>query len=132
MREPAPRRRSTLRRFRSRLLDLAFRSPDFGGEPFWGREEAWGAAPSVDIVEKDNAFEVTAELPGLDETDVEVKLVDGSLTIKGEKQEEKRKNYYLHERQYGSFERCFAVPEGVDADKSAYGDAAQEARSAEA
>ena len=49
-----------------------------------------------------------------------MKLVDGGLTIKGKKQEEKeekRKNYYFQERQYGSFERCFTVPEGVDADK---------------
>jgi HSP20 family protein len=97
-----------------------FRRPIFGIEPFWQREEAWGAAPSVDIVEKNNAYEVTAELPGMDEKNIEVKLVDGGLTIKGEKQEEKeekKKNYYLHERQYGSFERCFTVPEGVDTNK---------------
>jgi len=81
---------------------------------------AWGAPPAVDIVEKDNAYEVTAELPGLDEKNIEVKLVNGGLTIKGEKQEEKeekKKGYYLHERQFGSFERCFQVPQGVDTNK---------------
>lgn len=97
-----------------------FPRPIFAIEAFWQREEAWGAAPSVDIVEKDYAYEVTAELPGMDEKNVEVKLINGGLTIKGEKQEEKeekRENYYLHEREFGSFERCFSVPEGVDTDK---------------
>ena len=97
-----------------------FRRSVFDIEPFWRREVALGAAPSVDIVEKDNAYEVTAELPGMDEKNVEVKLVDGGLTIKGEKREEKeekKKDYYLHERHFGSFERCFAVPEGVETDK---------------
>ena len=92
----------------------------FDIEPFWRREVAWGTAPSVDIVEKDNAYEVTAELPGMDEKNVEVKLANGGLTIKGEKREEKeekKKDYYLHERQFGSFERCFAIPEGVETDK---------------
>jgi HSP20 family protein len=99
-----------------------FRRPTFDIEPSWRRELAWGAVPSVDVVEKDNAYEITAELPGMDEKNVEVKLVDGDLTIKGEKQEEKeekKKDYYLHERQFGSFERCFTVPEGVDSDKIA-------------
>lgn len=89
----------------------------FDVEPFWRRELSWGAAPAVDIVEKDKAYEVTAELPGMDEKNVEVKLANGMLTIKGEKQEEKeekKKDYYVHERHFGSFERCFAVPEGVD------------------
>jgi HSP20 family protein len=49
-----------------------------------------------------------------------VKVVNGNLTIKGEKQEEKeekKKGYYLRERHFGSFERSFGLPEGVDADK---------------
>ncbi len=74
----------------------------------------------VDIIEGDKAYEVTAELPGMDEKDIEVKIADGGLTIKGEKQEqkeEKEKNYYLSERRYGSFERYFRIPEGVDTDK---------------
>ena len=78
------------------------------------------AVPAVDVVEKDNAYEVTAELPGMDEKDIEVKLANGGLTIKGEKQEEKeekRKDYHVHERTFGSFERYFTVPEWVDRDK---------------
>lgn len=97
-----------------------FRRSIFDTEPFWRREVAWGAAPSVDIVEKDNAYEVTAELPGMDEKNIEVKLINGGLTIKGEKREEKeekKKDYYLHERHFGSFERCFPVPDGVETDK---------------
>ena len=58
----------------------------------------------------------TAELPGMDEKNIAVKVVNGNLTIEGEKQEEeeKKKDYYLH---FGSFERSFQVPEGVDVDK---------------
>ncbi|POR47113.1 Hsp20/alpha crystallin family protein [Bosea psychrotolerans] len=92
----------------------------FDIEPFGRRELKLASAPAVDIVEKDNAYEVTAELPGMDEKNIEVKLDNGGLTIRGEKQEEKeekRKGYHLHERSFGSFERFFAVPEGVDADK---------------
>ena len=97
-----------------------FRRSTFDVEPFWRRELTWGGTPAVDIVEKDNAYEITADLPGLDEKNVEVKLSDGNLTIKGEKREEKeekKKDYYLHERHFGSFERSFRVPDGVDADK---------------
>lgn len=75
------------------------------------------AAPAVDVVEKDTAFELTAELPGITTNDIDVSMKDGSIVIKGQKEaekEEKSKDYYLHERQYGSFERSFAVPEGVD------------------
>lgn len=96
-----------------------FRRSLFDVEPFWRREFVV-AAPAVDIVEKDNAYEVTAELPGMDEKNIEVKLSDGSLTIKGEKKEEKeekKKDYYLHERHFGAFERSFRVPETVDTDK---------------
>lgn len=97
-----------------------FRHSVFGIEPSWRRELAWGAAPAVDIVEKDNAYEITAELPGLDEKNIEVKVINDSLTIKGEKQEEKeekKKDYFVHERYFGSFERSFTIPEGVDRDK---------------
>lgn len=78
------------------------------------------AAPAVDVIEKDKEFEITAELPGLDEKNVEVKLSDGTLTISGEKREEKEekeKGYCYSERRYGSFKRGFRLPEGVDFDK---------------
>ncbi|WP_425482712.1 Hsp20/alpha crystallin family protein [Chelativorans xinjiangense] len=80
----------------------------------------WEIAPAMDLAEKDNAYEISAELPGLDEKNIEIKLSNGTLTIKGEKTEEKEereKEYYLSERRYGSFHRSFRVPEGVDTDK---------------
>jgi HSP20 family protein len=63
-------------------------------------------------------YEITAELPGMDEKNIEVKLANGGLVIKGEKQDEKeeKKKDYLQERHFGSFERCFRVPEGVGPD----------------
>jgi HSP20 family protein len=76
--------------------------------------------PAVDIAETDKAYEITAELPGMDEKNIEVKFADGVLTIKGEKKdekEEKKKDYYLSERSYGSFQPSFQVPDGVDTDK---------------
>jgi HSP20 family protein len=118
----------SLRREIDRLFDdfgvgfwqSPFRGSVFDLEPFRRRPIPWSAAPAVDIAEKTDAYEVTAELPGMDEKNIEVKLVNGSLTIKGEKKEEreeKKKDYYLNERRFGSFERSFTVPEGVDADK---------------
>lgn len=89
-------------------------------EPFWQRELTWTAAPAVDITESDRGYEIAAELPGMDEKDIEVKVANGGLTIRGEKQEEKeekKKDYYLQERRFGSFERTFRLPDGVDTDK---------------
>jgi len=97
-----------------------FRRSVFDVEPFWRREVTWATAPAVDIVETDKAYQVTAELPGMDEKNIEVKVVNDGLRIRGEKKEEKeekKKDYFLSERRYGSFERYFRVPEGVDADK---------------
>lgn len=91
----------------------------FDMEPRW-REMTWGTMPAVDIVEKDKAYEITAELPGMDASNIEVKLSNGALTIRGEKseeKEEKKEDYHLSERRYGSFERRFQVPQGVDAEK---------------
>jgi HSP20 family protein len=92
----------------------------FDVQPFWRGEISWGKAPAVDIVDKGNTYEITAELPGMDESNIDVKFADGTLTIKGEKRdekEEKKKEYCLSERRYGSFQRSFGVPDGVDADK---------------
>jgi len=106
--------------FGQNFLRFPTRRSLFGFEPLWRRQAVWEAAPAVDVAESDKAYEITAELPGMDEKNVEVKVANGNLTIKGEKQEEKeekKKDYYLHERHFGSFERSFEIPEGVDADK---------------
>jgi HSP20 family protein len=118
----------SLRREIDRLFDdfdggiwrSPFRRSFFDIEPFRRSEAVFGAVPAVDVTETDKAYEITAELPGMDEKNVEVKFADGVLTIKGEKQEEKeekKKDYYLSERNFGSFQRAFQVPDGVDADK---------------
>ncbi|MDO8533479.1 MAG: Hsp20/alpha crystallin family protein [Xanthobacteraceae bacterium] len=101
-------------------LGAPFRRTPFDVVPFWRSEALWSTAPAVDIVEKDKAYEITAELPGMDEGNIEVKFSDGMLTIKGEKEEEKeekKKDHYLSERRYGAFQRSFGVPDGVDTDK---------------
>ncbi len=106
--------------FDRNFWSFPFRRSMLAIEPLWRRKLSWAATPAVNIIESDKAYEITAELPGMDEKNIEVKVVNGNLLIKGEKQEEKeekKKDYYLHERQFGSFERCFEVPEGVDADK---------------
>lgn len=92
----------------------------FSMEPFWRRKTSSAAAPAVDVTETDKGYEITAELPGLADKDLEVKLANGALTIKGEKteeKEEKRKDYHISERRYGAFERSFQLPQGVDSDK---------------
>ena len=71
-------------------------------------------------MEKEKQYEITAELPGLNQSDVQVNLSNDVLTIKGEKKEEKqekKEDYHLSERRYGSFQRSFRVPDDIDADK---------------
>ncbi len=65
-----------------------FRRPAFDIEPFWA-PESWVTVPAVDFVEHDDAFEMTADLPGLDEKNIELKVANGVLTVKGEKTEDK-------------------------------------------
>jgi HSP20 family protein len=77
--------------------------------------------PEVDVTETDKEFRVTAELPGMDDKDIEVTYFDGGLTIKGEKREEheeERGDYYRSERQFGAFERTVPLPSDVNADKA--------------
>lgn len=77
-------------------------------------------AVRFEVSESDDAFEISVELPGMEENDVEVVLDDGTLTVKGEKKaetEEKKKDYHLMERHYGSFRRGFRLPDTVDESK---------------
>ena len=78
------------------------------------------AIPPVDLVERNGGYELLAELPGLTEKQIEVKLANGIVTIKGEKSSERvedQDDYHLRERSFGSFQRSFRVPANVDADK---------------
>lgn len=105
--------------FRPFSWRLPLRRPSFDiDQPL--SAQGWAIKPAFDLVEKDKHYEISAELPGIDEKNVEVKLSNHLLTIKGEKsesKEEEEKDYYLSERRYGSFQRSFQVPEGVDVDK---------------
>ncbi|AJY48012.1 Hsp20/alpha crystallin family protein [Martelella endophytica] len=85
-----------------------------------GREGSWNYVPAVDIVETGKAFKLTAELPGMDADDIDIKLSNGSIIIRGEKEdksETRDENFFFSERQYGSFRRTFSLPEGIDRDK---------------
>ncbi len=77
-------------------------------------------APAVDIYETENELVLTAEIPGVAEKDVEIKVEDNTLTLKGERRFEKEtreENYHRIERSYGSFYRAFALPNSIDPDK---------------
>ncbi|MBN2397469.1 MAG: Hsp20/alpha crystallin family protein [Deltaproteobacteria bacterium] len=77
-------------------------------------------APAFDISESEKAYTVTAELPGIDEKDLEVTIAGGMLSVKGEKKqesEEKGGTYHRIERTYGSFHRSFRIPDAVQEDK---------------
>jgi HSP20 family protein len=80
----------------------------------------WGSFnPSIDVTETDKDYKVSAELPGLDENDIEVSLDRNILTISGEKKtekEDKDQNYYRMERSYGSFQRCLSFPSNIESD----------------
>lgn len=76
--------------------------------------------PSVDVLEDSGAIEVKAELPGMDEKDIEVSFEDHDLILKGEKKQEKEeKKHGVHrfERSFGSFYRRIPIPKEVDSDK---------------
>ena len=76
-----------------------------------------GFAPAVDIYEDDKNVVLSVELPGVDQKDLDVRVQDNHLTIKGQRKfenEEKKERYHRVERRYGSFQRTFALPETVD------------------
>ena len=78
--------------------------------------------PAIDVSEDEKAYKITAELPGLEAKDLDISILGDTLVIKGEKQQEKEqkeKNYHVTERAYGSFQRSFALPDGVARDKIA-------------
>jgi HSP20 family protein len=122
----------SLRREVDRLFDDfsggTWRSPFgrsfFDIDPFRRSEAAFGVVPAVNVTQTDKGYEITAELPGMEEKDVDVKLANGIMTIRGEKRdekEEKNEDYYVRERSFGSFERSFQVPENIDTDKISAG-----------
>jgi HSP20 family protein len=104
-----------------REMDRVFEN--FGREFGWPSTEAQPGvmAPSIDVSETETELKIEAELPGVDEKDVEVVVSDNVLTIKGEKKtetEEKKKDYHLIERSYGSFTRSLTLPFAVQPDQA--------------
>ncbi|MCK4546760.1 MAG: Hsp20/alpha crystallin family protein [Candidatus Eisenbacteria sp.] len=80
-------------------------------------DRAW--MPCVDVAEKDSAYELKAELPGMKKEDIQVVFDDGELVLRGERKwegEDQNGKYRRIEGRYGRFERRFALPEGVKAD----------------
>lgn len=80
------------------------------------------AKPAVELVEKGDGYQMSVELPGIDQKDINIELADGVLTISGEKREEsetKEPGYLISERSYGSFRRQVTLPADVDPDSLA-------------
>lgn len=111
---------ATLHREIDSLFDDFFRGFDrFPSLPFKEGKLA-DFSPKINVSENDEEIEVTAEVPGMDQNEVEVNLRNDMLTIKGEKKqekEEKDKEYYHVERSYGSFYRSLQLPCEVEEDK---------------
>jgi HSP20 family protein len=107
----------SLQREIDRLFDDFTRGfPTFSSTGGGGQE----LMPAMDVTETDTEIELTAELPGLEEKDVQINLADNVLTIRGEKRserDEKTKDVHVVERSYGSFYRTLELPPGVDPDK---------------
>ncbi len=110
----------TLQQQMNRMFDDFFRRSNM--MPFGELASQLGTFnPHIDVSENEKALIVSAELPGLEEKDVEVSLANNLLTISGEKKqekEEKDENYYRAERTYGSFSRSVAIPCPIETDKA--------------
>ena len=99
-------------------------------EEFWHKmESGWTGdgegegmfGPRTDVTETDESVDVSMELPGMTEQDIDISLSNDAMTIRGEKNiehEEDRKGVYMCERSYGSFYRMIPLPAGIDADKA--------------
>jgi HSP20 family protein len=103
----------------NRLFDDFWR--DFGG----GETPTAGVAtlqPQIDVSEDEEAWRISAEMPSVEEKDVELAVAEGVLTLAGEKKlesERKERNWHVSERSFGSFRRSFRLPPGADTEKIA-------------
>jgi HSP20 family protein len=103
----------TIQEQMNRLIDLAWNRES--GEDI--REGAW--QPPVDIYEDENSVIIKAELPDVELKDIQVKIEDNTLLLRGERRQDntvKKENYHRIERYYGSFQRSFALPLSIDRD----------------
>ena len=110
----------SLQRDMNRMFDefwSRFGRPGFGSLDLFGTP----GVPRVDVAETEKEIEVTVELPGMTDKDVELSVSSDALTVKGEKKSERKeeqKGYHLSERSYGSFYRTIPLPPGAEADKA--------------
>ena len=91
-----------------------------GWDPFFGTRQVSAFAPAFEVKETTDSFIVRADLPGVDEKDLDVSLHAGVLTVSGTRQAEDRsegESYALYERQYGSFTRSFSLPDMADSER---------------
>lgn len=115
------RRETEMPGFMRPFEDMRRMMEDFWMTPFeefgrWGD----GFVPRVDVKEEGNDLVVSAELPGMDQKDIDVTVTRDSVRISGEKKHEEKeeeKGYYCHETSYGSFERIIDLPSEVDENK---------------
>lgn len=102
-----------------REIDRVFEDFTQGGHlPFSGKNGKM--VPRADLSESDKAFEMTIELPGVEEKDIDISLAGDMLTVKGEKKaesEKKEADFHVVERSYGRFERSVRLPCPIDEDK---------------
>jgi HSP20 family protein len=107
--------------FRSLQREIDHLFDDFSrGMPSFGNGGEGLMAMKLDMAETGKSFEVTADLPGASPENIDVSLKDDMLTIRAEtkaEKEDKNKNFHLHERSYGMFQRSIMLPAGVDAEK---------------
>lgn len=92
----------------------------FEAEPFWRHTMSWGDVPPIDIDEHDREYVISAELPALDKSNIELAVSGNRLTLRGEKPkeaEEAKHDYYLSDRRHGPFQRTFRIPGDVEVDK---------------
>lgn len=103
----------TMQEQMNRMLDMAWNN-EFGDEL---KEGAW--QPPVDIYEDEKSVIIKAEIPEVDQKDIEVKIEGNTLTLKGERKhtsEIRKENYYRVERCFGQFQRSFSLPQSIDRD----------------
>ena len=117
---PEPMRPRTIRRWFEEFP--ALRSPFPSPRDLFGElgEEPW--SPAVDVMEKDGAIVVKADLPGVNKDDVTAQIEDGALVIRAERKREEEKSgegYSRKERFFGRFERVLTLPEGADTEATA-------------
>lgn len=89
-------------------------------DPFFTARPASAFAPAFEVKETTDAFILKADVPGVEEKDLDIAVHNGVLTVSGSRQAEERKDgesYAIYERQYGSFSRSFALPDLADGDR---------------